>query len=68
MLPISVVATLVLSSAPALRTPRHDDWIGLLRELSRQLDRGLVYDRHLPRVASALDEALAASRRRIRPH
>jgi hypothetical protein len=55
------------AAQPAPRAPRHDDWPGLLRELSRQLDRGLVYDRDMPGVAGALDEALAALRRRIRP-
>ncbi|WP_139306770.1 hypothetical protein [Modestobacter sp. DSM 44400] len=52
---------------PAGTTPRHDGWIDVLRELSRQLDRGLLYDRDLPGVASALDEALASLRRRTRP-
>jgi hypothetical protein len=55
------------SGRPFSEDARHDDWPGLLRELGRQLDRGLVYDRDMPGVASALDEALAAFRRRIRP-
>jgi hypothetical protein len=37
-----------------------------LRELGRQLDRGLVYDRDLPSVTGALEEALAAFQRRVR--
>jgi hypothetical protein len=38
---VQVVERIVVTPAaqPALRTPRHDEWIGLLRELSRQLDR-----------------------------
>jgi hypothetical protein len=66
---VQIVERIVVTPAaqPAPRTPRHDDWPGLLRELSRQLDRGLIYDRDMPGVASALDEALAAFRRRIRP-
>jgi hypothetical protein len=66
---IQVVERIVVTPAAptVVRTPRHDYWPGLLRELSRQLDRGLVYDRDLPGVASALDEALAAFRRRIKP-
>jgi hypothetical protein len=67
---VQIVERIVITPAAptAPRTPRHDDWPGLLRELSRQLDRGLVYDRDMPGIASALDEALAAFRRRIRPH
>jgi hypothetical protein len=67
---VKVVERIVVTPAAptVVRAPRHDDWCGVLRELSRQLDRGLVYDRDMPGVASALDEALAALRRRIRPH
>jgi hypothetical protein len=66
---VQVVERIVIAPAaqPVIRTPRHNDWSGLLRELGRQLDRGLVYDRDLPGVANALDEALAAFRRRIKP-
>jgi hypothetical protein len=67
---VQVVERIVVAPAtqPIVRRPRHDDWPGLLRELSRQLDRGLVYERDMPGIVSALDEALAAFRRRIRPH
>lgn len=66
---VHVVERIVVTpAAPSVaRTPRHDDWPGLLRELSRQLDRGLVYDRDMPGVPGALDEALAALRRRTMP-
>ncbi|MGZ4641018.1 MAG: hypothetical protein ACXVX8_02735 [Blastococcus sp.] len=66
---VQVVERIVVTAEaqPVPPIPRHDDWIGLLRELSRQLDRGLVYNRDLPGVAGALDGALAAFRRRIRP-
>jgi hypothetical protein len=66
---VQIVERIVITPAAptAPRTPRHDDWPGLLRELSRQLDRGLLYDRDMPGVAGALDEAIAAFRRRIRP-
>ncbi|MCZ2817868.1 hypothetical protein [Modestobacter sp. VKM Ac-2984] len=36
----------------------------MLRELAGQIDRGLVYDRELPAVARAVDEVIAAFRRR----
>jgi hypothetical protein len=64
---VQIVERIVVTPAahPVPKTPRHDDWPGLLHELSRQLDRGLVYGRDLPGVAAALDEAPAAFRRRI---
>jgi hypothetical protein len=49
-----------------LATPQHDDWIGLLEELSLQLDRGIVYDRDLPGLTRAFEEARAAFQRRLR--
>jgi hypothetical protein len=57
----------VIPAAQALATmPRHDGWVEVLRELARQLDRGLLYDRDLPRVSGALEEALAAFQGRVR--
>jgi hypothetical protein len=38
----------------------------LLLELSRQLDRGVVYDRDRPMVVGALREVLASLERRTR--
>jgi hypothetical protein len=63
-----VVERIVVTPAekPLVATPQHDDWIGLLRELSRQLDRGVVYNRDLPGLGPALEEALAAFQRRLR--
>jgi len=51
---------------PAVRIPRHAQWGDTLHELSRQLDRGAVYDRDLPVVAGALREVLASFNRRAR--
>ncbi|MFQ1001984.1 hypothetical protein [Modestobacter sp. SSW1-42] len=36
----------------------------MLRDLAGQIDRGLVYDRELLTVARAVDEVIAALRRR----
>jgi hypothetical protein len=65
---VRVVERFVVTPAqqPVARTPRHDDWAEVLRELGRQLDHGLVYDRDLPSVTDALEEALAAFQRRVR--
>jgi hypothetical protein len=65
---VQVVERIVVTPAatPLVATPQHDDWIGLLRELGRQLDRGVVYNRDLPGLAPALEEALAAFQRRLR--
>jgi hypothetical protein len=46
-----------------VRTPRHADRPGLLRDLRHQLDHGVVYDRDL---SGALKEARAAFARRLR--
>jgi hypothetical protein len=51
---------------PPSRAPRHGEWVDLLHQLAGQIDRGLVYDRELATVASAVDEVIAAFRRR--PH
>jgi hypothetical protein len=46
--------------------PRQTDWGDTLLQLSRQLDRGAIYDRDLPIVAAALREVLAAFERHTR--
>jgi hypothetical protein len=48
------------------RVPRHGDWAAVLMELSRQLDRGLLYDRDLPVVAGVLCQVLVSFERRTR--
>jgi hypothetical protein len=48
--------------------PRRDEWAGLLIELTRQLDSGRVYDRHLPDIAVAIDEILRSLARRNTHH
>lgn len=65
---VQIVERIVVTpaAAPVAATPRHKAWIDLLGELSRQLDRGVVYDRDLPGLAPALEEALAAFERRLR--
>jgi hypothetical protein len=52
------------ATAPA---PRQLGWVHLLRELAAQLEQGMVYDRHLPAIAAALEEAARAAHRRGRP-
>ena len=44
--------------------PKGASWANALTQLADQLDRGLVYDRDLPALAQALDEATAALARR----
>ncbi len=44
--------------------PKGDAWTGALAELVDQLDRGLVYDRHLPDLVRAINEVLMAMERR----
>jgi len=65
---VEVVERVVVTpGSPAQpRAPRHDEWAGVLRDLTGQIDRGLVYDRELLTVARAVDEVIAALRRR--PH
>jgi hypothetical protein len=65
---IQIVERIVVTPAPqpVATRPRHADWIDVLRELGRQLDSGLVYDRDLPGVGGALEEALTAFQRRVR--
>ncbi len=65
---VQVVERIVVTppAEAVVATPRHDDWIDLLGELSRQLDRGVVYNRDLPGLTRALEEALAAFQLRAR--
>ncbi len=44
--------------------PKGDAWPDALGELIDQLDRGLVYDRHLPDLFRAINEVLVAMERR----
>ncbi len=44
--------------------PKGGAWPEALAELVDQLDRGLVYDRHLPDLVRAINEVLAAMERR----
>ncbi len=44
--------------------PKGDAWPNALAELIDQLDRGLVYDRHLPDLVRAINEVLVALERR----
>ena len=63
---VKVVERVVVTPAPPVqpRAPRHDEWAGVLRDLAGQIDHGLVYDRELLAVAHAVDEVIAALRRR----
>jgi hypothetical protein len=49
---------------PSTKAPRHGEWLDLLHQLAGQIDRGLVYDRELAALARAVDEVIAAFRRR----
>src|SRR4051794_18583653 len=51
----------------AVPSPRQLAWVKLLRELATQVERGAVYDRHLPEIAAALDDVLRAVQRRSSP-
>jgi len=44
--------------------PKGGAWPDALAELVDQLDRGLVYDRHLPHLVRAINEVLVAMERR----
>ncbi len=65
---VQVVERIVVTpqAKAVVATPRRDDWINLLGELSRQLGRGVVYDRDLLGLARPLEEALAAFELRAR--
>lgn len=43
--------------------PRHQEWRGILRELARHLDDGLVYDRHLAGISIDVRKVTSALRR-----
>ena len=65
---VEVVERVVtLPATPSVtRVPRHGDWADVLMELSRQLNRGLLYDRDLRMVAGVLRQVLASFERRTR--
>ena len=65
---IQIVERVVTPPPPpsSARPPKHGEWHDLLLELSRQLDRGALYDRDLPVVAGALREVFAFFERRTR--
>ncbi len=44
--------------------PKGDAWPAALAELVDQVDRGMVYDRHLPHLVRAINEVLVAMERR----
>ncbi len=52
---------------PTAFMPRQYGWVQALRELAVQLDQGVVYDRHLVAIATALDDVVRAVHRRTRP-
>lgn len=54
----------VPAPSPPPRAPRHQDWHALIRELTRQLDGHLVYDRHLAGIAHEIRMAEKALDRR----
>jgi len=52
---------------PTAPLPRQYGWVHALRALAVQLDQGVVYDRHLVAIATALDDVVRAVHRRARP-
>ena len=58
------VPVTVTETVEVLVSPRGASWVDALRDLARQIDVGLVYDRDLPAMAEQLDQVLAALRRR----
>jgi len=61
-------AVIVPAQRPATGSlPRQYGWVHALRELGVQLAPGVVYDRHLVAIATALDEVVRAVHRRARP-
>jgi hypothetical protein len=58
-----VVTVPAVGQEPA-RRPRQDHWVDLLQELTAQIDRGTLYDRHLAAIAAAIDDVVRAVRRR----
>ena len=49
---------------PVPETPRQEQWVAMLGQLTAQLNYGGVYERHLDAIAPALAEAVDAMRRR----
>lgn len=54
------VVTVPAKRSEATHAPRQLAWVGQLHGLARQLRDGLVYDRHLPAVGAALNDAVTA--------
>lgn len=63
---VEIVERVVVTPAPPppTKAPRHGEWTDLLQQLAGQIDRGLIYDRELTALARAVDEVIAAFRRR----
>jgi hypothetical protein len=63
---IEVVERVVEVPAPvqAPPKPRNQEWHAPLRELTRQIERGLVYDRHLTGIADEVRKVYLALRAR----
>jgi hypothetical protein len=61
---VEVVERVVEFPAAREPTPRRDEWPGLLRELTAQLDTGSIYARDLPDLGAALNALIAAYGRR----
>ncbi len=57
--PVTVIETVEIPT-----TPKGAGWVDALHELARQLDAGKIYDRDLPALTNALNEALDAYARR----
>ncbi len=57
--PVTVIETVEIPT-----TPKGAGWVTALHELARQLDAGKIYDRDLPALTVALNEALDAYARR----
>jgi hypothetical protein len=58
------VVTVAVPPPPSASRPRQLTWADLLRELAFQVERGTVYDRHLPAIAAAVDDVMCAVRLR----
>lgn len=58
------VVTVPAMAREPVRRPRQHDWVDLLQELTAQIDRGTLYDRHLATIAAALDDVVRAVLRR----
>lgn len=58
------VPVTVTETVEVIVLPRGSAWVDALRDLARQIDVGLVYDRDLPALAEQLDQVLAALGRR----